>query len=187
MISIQGLHALSEALAHLDPAATQRRALEQAAAQLEASVKQLLSRRPGEDHSAPWFRTGALHDSIEHDASDNRPSSARPIPSRSIRNSARASTRRVRSWRAAAAAEAEDIAHASRTRSSSTEGGAAMIDAYTIGITLALNNGVADGIAAIRRDLAALDRAVDASAGRPGAAPRAAGSSIAAASGTSRA
>ena len=39
-----------------------------------------------------------------------------------------------------------------------------MIDAYTIGITLALNNGVADGIAAIRRDLAALDRAVDASA-----------------------
>jgi hypothetical protein len=35
-----------------------------------------------------------------------------------------------------------------------------MIDAYTIGITLALNNGVSDGIAAIRRDLAALDRAV---------------------------
>ena len=39
-----------------------------------------------------------------------------------------------------------------------------MIDAYTIGITLALNNGVSDGIAAIRRDLEALDRAVDASA-----------------------
>jgi phage gpG-like protein len=72
MISIQGLHAFSEALAHLDPAATQRNALAEAAAQLEASVKQLLSRRPGEDHSAPWFRTGALHDSINHDADDNR-------------------------------------------------------------------------------------------------------------------
>ena len=33
-----------------------------------------------------------------------------------------------------------------------------MIDAYTIGITLALDNGVAAGIAAIRQDLAALDR-----------------------------
>jgi outer membrane biosynthesis protein TonB len=39
-----------------------------------------------------------------------------------------------------------------------------MIDAYTIGITLALNNGVSEGVAAIRRDLEALDRAVDASA-----------------------
>ena len=39
-----------------------------------------------------------------------------------------------------------------------------MIDAYTIGITLALDNGVATGIAAIRQDLAALDRAVATSA-----------------------
>jgi hypothetical protein len=35
-----------------------------------------------------------------------------------------------------------------------------MIDAYTIGITLALDNGVAAGIASIRRDLAGLDAAV---------------------------
>ena len=35
-----------------------------------------------------------------------------------------------------------------------------MIDAYEIGITLALDNGAEVGIAAIRRDLAALDRAV---------------------------
>lgn len=35
-----------------------------------------------------------------------------------------------------------------------------MIDAATIGITLALNNGVSDGIAQIRRELAALDAAV---------------------------
>ena len=39
-----------------------------------------------------------------------------------------------------------------------------MIDAATIGITLALNNGVSDGIALIRRELAGLDAAVAASA-----------------------
>ena len=39
-----------------------------------------------------------------------------------------------------------------------------MIDAATIGITLALQDGVSEGIAAIRRDLSALDRAVDVSA-----------------------
>lgn len=37
-----------------------------------------------------------------------------------------------------------------------------MIDAYTIGITLALDDGVSAGVAAIARDLAALDRAIDA-------------------------
>ena len=57
-----------------------------------------------------------------------------------------------------------------------------MIDAYTIGITLALNNGVAEGIAAIRRDLAALDRAVDASAAGLMQLRAAAGGSIGAAS-----
>ena len=35
-----------------------------------------------------------------------------------------------------------------------------MIEAYEIGITLALNNGVSSGVAAIRQDLEALDRAV---------------------------
>jgi len=41
-----------------------------------------------------------------------------------------------------------------------------MIDAYTIGITLALEDGVSDGITAIRRDLAELDVAVSESAAR---------------------
>jgi hypothetical protein len=41
-----------------------------------------------------------------------------------------------------------------------------MIDAYTIGITLALEDGVSEGILAIRRDLAALDVAVAGSAAR---------------------
>ncbi len=57
-----------------------------------------------------------------------------------------------------------------------------MIDAYTIGITLALNNGVADGIAAIRRDLASLDRAVQASAAGLAQLRSLAGGSVAAAS-----
>jgi hypothetical protein len=41
-----------------------------------------------------------------------------------------------------------------------------MIDAYTIGITLALEDGVSDGIATIRRDLAGLDAAVAESTAR---------------------
>ena len=41
-----------------------------------------------------------------------------------------------------------------------------MIDAYTIGITLALDNGVSAGLATIRRDLIALNSVVDGSATR---------------------
>jgi hypothetical protein len=41
-----------------------------------------------------------------------------------------------------------------------------MIDAYTIGITLALDNGVSDGLATIRRDLIALNGAVEGSGTR---------------------
>lgn len=39
-----------------------------------------------------------------------------------------------------------------------------MIDAYEIGITLALQNGVSEGLAAVRRDLGALDQAIAATA-----------------------
>jgi hypothetical protein len=41
-----------------------------------------------------------------------------------------------------------------------------MIDAYTIGITLALDNGVSEGLATIRRDLIALNGVVEGSATR---------------------
>ena len=62
MISIDGLHALAEALARLDFSAAQRDALEQAAQQLETSVRQTLSHRPGEDHTAhPGCGTPALY------------------------------------------------------------------------------------------------------------------------------
>src|SRR5580704_13260148 len=41
-----------------------------------------------------------------------------------------------------------------------------MIDAYTIGITLALDNGVSEGLATIHRDLVALNGVVEGSATR---------------------
>ena len=72
MISVAGLHALSEALARLDLSGAQRDALVKAAGQLETAVRQLLSRRPGEDHSTPWYQTGALHDSIGNTATDTK-------------------------------------------------------------------------------------------------------------------
>jgi hypothetical protein len=50
-----------------------------------------------------------------------------------------------------------------------------MIDAYEIGITLALDNGVSEGLATIRRDLIALNAVVDSSATRLKHLTRAAG------------
>ena len=41
-----------------------------------------------------------------------------------------------------------------------------MTEAYEIGIKLALDNGVSEGLALVRRDLAATDAAVEASAAR---------------------
>ncbi len=40
-----------------------------------------------------------------------------------------------------------------------------MIEAYTIGISLALDSGVGEGLAAIRQDLAAVDEATRLAAG----------------------
>ena len=54
-----------------------------------------------------------------------------------------------------------------------------MDDAYTIGITLALENGVSDGLAIIRRDLAALDLAIAHTAGGLAELRRASDSAIA--------
>ena len=68
MISIEGLRRLTDALARLDLEAAEKESLSAAAAQIESAVKQALSHRPGEDHSAPWLRTGALRDSISHAA-----------------------------------------------------------------------------------------------------------------------
>ncbi len=39
-------------------------ALQSAGEQLERAVRASLSHMPGEDHAAPWLRTGELHDSI---------------------------------------------------------------------------------------------------------------------------
>ena len=68
MISIRGLHSLVAALNKADLAPAQQQALGRAAEQLCSSVRELLSRVPGSDHSAPWLQTGALRDSIRSEA-----------------------------------------------------------------------------------------------------------------------
>ena len=68
MISIRGLHRLLVALNRADLASAQQQALGRATEQLGSSVKELLSRVPGSDHSAPWLQTGALRDSIKTEA-----------------------------------------------------------------------------------------------------------------------
>lgn len=111
MIAIEGLHALEQALAQLDLAATQRAALDKAAQQLDAAVKQELSHRPGEDHVFPWYRSGALHNSISHEAEGDRAviGSADPV---AVYQELGTRTDPPRPFLAAAAsARAEAIAH----------------------------------------------------------------------------
>jgi len=66
MIRIDGLAALARALdgAAADRAATA--ALAHAAETIASTVRHALSDPPGSAHTAPWLRTGALHDSIGH-------------------------------------------------------------------------------------------------------------------------
>ena len=53
-----------------------------------------------------------------------------------------------------------------------------MIEAYEIGIKLALENGVSEGLALVQRDLAAVDKAVEASAARLAMLARAAQAAV---------
>ncbi len=58
---------VAEALLRLDRIdlrQARRAALERAAVRLEDTVKLSLSHEPGEDHAAPWLRTGELRASI---------------------------------------------------------------------------------------------------------------------------
>lgn len=68
MIAIDGLHELEQALARLSLDATLHRAFKAAASFLQDTVQAELSHRPGGDHTFPWFRSGALHDSVGHQA-----------------------------------------------------------------------------------------------------------------------
>jgi hypothetical protein len=64
------VHGVREAMARLDRldmADAITDALGIGAPELEVKVIEALSKPPGEDHSAPWLRTGALRESIGHE------------------------------------------------------------------------------------------------------------------------
>jgi hypothetical protein len=66
MMLVRGLRQAEGLLARLDIAKASEDALDTAAAKLEAAVVEILSHTPGQDHSAPWMRTGELRASIGH-------------------------------------------------------------------------------------------------------------------------
>ncbi len=55
---------LAEHLARLEPATTMHDTLDAEAQRLAEAVRARLSAAPGDDHAAPWLRSGALRDSI---------------------------------------------------------------------------------------------------------------------------
>ena len=70
MTALKGLAGALRALDRIDFAPLGRNALGQAADALAGAVRQALSHPPGEDHAAPWLRTGKLRASITCEATD---------------------------------------------------------------------------------------------------------------------
>lgn len=71
MIVVTGLSEALRRLERIDMRRARHAALEQAAVRIEVAVQEALSRLPGEDHAAPWLRTGELRASITHDTSED--------------------------------------------------------------------------------------------------------------------
>jgi phage gpG-like protein len=71
MTLVRGLRQAKHQLAIVDIPAVATCALEAAAQDLEAKVRDLLSQTPGQDHSVPWLRTGTLRASIGHNTDGN--------------------------------------------------------------------------------------------------------------------
>lgn len=71
MTVLKGLTEALHALNLLGRAQPGREALSQAAERLAEGVKAVLSHFPGEDHAAPWLRTGTLRESVTCQATDN--------------------------------------------------------------------------------------------------------------------
>ena len=65
MIDIANLRDLADRLSRIDFSEVQRAALADAASTIRQTVRDALSRPPGDIHDAPWLRTGALRDSID--------------------------------------------------------------------------------------------------------------------------
>ncbi len=70
MTAVRGLAEAVRRLQRVDLGPARQQALADAATRLEAAVRQTLSHFPGEDHGAPWLRTGGLRDSITHKVED---------------------------------------------------------------------------------------------------------------------
>lgn len=71
MTFVTGLSEALRRLEHIDMRRARQAALEQAAIRIEVAVQQALSRLPGEDHAAPWLRTGELRASITHETTED--------------------------------------------------------------------------------------------------------------------
>jgi phage gpG-like protein len=68
MTLIKGLRQAEERLARIHISEPTTLALASAARDLDAKIVEVLSQPPGQDHSVPWLRTGALRASIGHDS-----------------------------------------------------------------------------------------------------------------------
>ena len=112
MIALADLGDLIARLARIDFATIQHVALEAAASQLEAAVKQELSHLPGADHATPWLRTGELRDSIAHIADEQSACVGSDDPAAVYQELGTRSDPPRPFLAPAAAAAAEDIAHA---------------------------------------------------------------------------
>jgi hypothetical protein len=66
---LERVRGLERSLQALDLAAARRAASEAIGQRIESAVVDALSRRPGDDHAAPWQETGVLHGSIGHEVS----------------------------------------------------------------------------------------------------------------------
>jgi phage gpG-like protein len=71
VIVLDGLRKADDRLANLDVPGAVAGGIAAAARSLEAKVKEGLSFVSGQDHSAPWLRTGALRASISHETDVN--------------------------------------------------------------------------------------------------------------------
>ena len=164
LISVNGLREFADRLARLNLESARYRALECAAQKLEAAVRETISNSPEVGHIEPWRGSDELHDSVEHTAS----ASEAVIGSGSmVAVDQEFGTRAEQPHsflRSTAEAKAEETVSLIAEYRSPAWWEIEVIDAYAIGITLALNDGVSAGIASIRRELGMLDLAISGSA-----------------------
>lgn len=70
MTFVRGLAEALRRLDRIDIGEVRAEALERAAVRVETAVKKTLSHLPGDDHAAPWLRTGELRASVTHQVTE---------------------------------------------------------------------------------------------------------------------